>query len=312
VAPERHIPSVLQNQCQQRARTIIPVGPCQAAGIFDFSHVAGQFPALENFVESVADWDVPDSKIARDLAITIFPSTTPYLVVQYRVPMRSSRKFGDVILQHRQYQHVATMVRTGIVTIRPDGPLGAVIVRLRPETAACLLGDHMDEFGDVKIDLGAVFDAGEVSLLAEMLAECRASHDRIVAVLRFLLANLRRFEPDRVVYRAVANLRNNPAFRVRLLAAELGLSERHLSRKFRTVFGASPKQFARAARVERIMEARGGGSAWADIAYSCGFADQAHMINDFRAIFGTTPDKVFRSLLVEQYRDNMTATPSSP
>jgi hypothetical protein len=38
---------------------------------------------------------------------------------------------------------------------------------------------------------------------------------------------------------------------------------------------------------------RQGGSAWADIAYACGFADQAHMINDFGAtqqLFRTTVD----------------------
>ena len=273
----------------------IPVGPSHAQRTFYFLDIAGQFPALANFVEGIADWDIPDSKIARDFAVTILPSTTPYVIVQYRTPIASARKFRDAIVPHRGYQHVVTTCQTGIITICPDGPVGVVIVRLKPEAAACLLGDNIQEFADTKVDLGAVFGAGEVDSLAERLAEARCSHDRIAAVLRFLLDNIRPHGRDPVVSRAAANLRSDPSLRVGALAAELGLSERHLSRKFNTVFGIGPKRFARIARVEHVLAAYGTGSAWADIAHSCGFADQAHMVNDFNAILGATPDHVFRA-----------------
>jgi AraC-like DNA-binding protein len=65
------------------------------------------------------------------------------------------------------------------------------------------------------------------------------------------------------------------------------------------MFGASPKQFARVARIEKILAMRQGGSAWADIAYACGFADQAHMINDFDAIVGEPPEHFFRTIAVD-------------
>jgi AraC-like DNA-binding protein len=84
---------------------------------------------------------------------------------------------------------------------------------------------------------------------------------------------------------------------VGLLAAELGVSERHLSRRFKTVFGTGPKRFARIARVEQVLAARRRGSAWADIAYSCGFTDQAHLVHDFNAILGATPNDFLRSPL---------------
>jgi AraC-like DNA-binding protein len=285
----------------------IPVGPRHALSTFDWLDVAGQFPELANFVEGVADWDIPDVKIARDFAVRVLPSTTPYVVVQYRTPVASSRAFRDEIVPHRGYQHIVTTVQTGIVTICPDGPLGVVIVRLKPEAAACLLGDHIQEFADTKVDLGAVFNAGEVSSLAERLAESRCSYDRIAAVFRFLLANVRRQGRDPVVWRAAANLRSNPSLRVGALAAELGLSERHLARKFNTVLGIGPKRFARIARLEHVLAACGCGSAWADIAYSCGFTDQAHMVNDFNAILGASPDHLFRARLTGQYRDSVTA-----
>jgi AraC-like DNA-binding protein len=272
--------------------------------------IARQFPALANLVEDIVDWDVRDADVARGVAVTVLPSTTAHFVVQYRTPLRSSREFGDATMPHRAYQHVATTVRTGIVTLYPHGPLGVIIARLKPEAAARLLGDHIYEFADTKVDLDDVFGASVVASLAEMLAESRSSYDRIVAVSRFLLDHIRPHEPDPVVCRAAANLRNNPFLRLGPLAAELGLSERHLSRRFKAVFGTGPKRFARSARVEHVLAASGSGSSWASLAWSCGFVDQAHMINDFKAILGVTPTRLFRSLLASEHRDS-TQPPSS-
>src|SRR5262249_5410781 len=116
----------------------------------------------------------------------------------------------------------------------------------------------------------------------------------------------------RLVCRAAASLRSNPSLRLRPLAAELGLSERHLSRRFKAVFGTGPKQFARSARVEQVLAARCSGSSWANIACSCGFADQAHMVNDFKAILGATPTPFFRAPVTGAHLDATTARPSSP
>ena len=86
-----------------------------------------------------------------------------------------------------------------------------------------------------------------------------------------------------------ALLRRDPSLRVRQLAARLCVSERHLCRDFSAMFGMGPKQFARIARIDRVLAARARGAAWADIAYATGFTDQAHMINDFTAIVGVSP-----------------------
>lgn len=78
---------------------------------------------------------------------------------------------------------------------------------------------------------------------------------------------------------------------VSAVAEELGLSERHLRRVFRTSLGLSPKKFAQLARFRRAVErARQQTSTnWASIAAATGYYDQAHLIADFRAIAGVTP-----------------------
>jgi AraC-like DNA-binding protein len=89
--------------------------------------------------------------------------------------------------------------------------------------------------------------------------------------------------------RAAGLLRRKPHLPIRRLAARLDISERHLLRTFQAMFGIAPKQFARIARIERVLSARAQGAAWAEIAYATGFNDQAHMINDFTKIVGVTP-----------------------
>jgi AraC-like DNA-binding protein len=252
-------------------------------------------PLLADIVEQIVDWDVPDDNVARAMTPKALPSTTPYLIAQYRVPLRSDRHFGSSGYRHRQHRHMITVAGTGVVTVRPSGPLGVLIVRLKPEAATRLVGCGLQEFVNEKIDLCDVFNAGDVSLLEEMLMEAPDTSSRFAHIESFLLRNLRQCPADSAVCKAAQYLRRNPSLRVRGLAAKLNVCERHLSRGFRAMFGASPKHFARVARIEKIMAMRQAGSAWADIAYACGFADQAHMINDFDALVGETPQQLFRA-----------------
>jgi AraC-like DNA-binding protein len=250
---------------------------------------------LSDVIERISDWDVSDGEVARTLVTKASPSTAPYFVVQYRTPFRSKRQFGSNEYRHPRYVHIATVVRTGVAIIRPNGPLGAIIIRVKPEAAARLMGDHMQDFLDEKIDLRDLFKSREVSLLEEVLMEASDSATRFAATESFLLRHLREAPALSVASHAAQRLRRNPALPVRRLAAQLDVSERHLSRTFRAMYGTGPKEFARFARLEQVVAMRSGGSSWADIAYACGFADQAHMIREFETAFGEPPQQFFRT-----------------
>ncbi len=83
------------------------------------------------------------------------------------------------------------------------------------------------------------------------------------------------------------------------LAAEAGWSRRHLTSRFRTEIGLTPKTVARILRFERVTRTlkADGGHGLADLAYACGYADQAHLNRDFRAFAGTTPTDYVARLL---------------
>jgi len=245
----------------------------------------------DDLADAVIDVDVPDGEAARSLAIKVLPSTTPFLLVQYRVPIASGRHFDDAYYDHGQYRHVATAVRSGVVTVRPSGPLGVVGVRLKPEAAPRFLGSGMGAFANAKIGLGDMLKPAVVSVLEARVAAAGTSAERIALVMDFLRSNLCERDPDPLASCAAKRLRHRPLVRIRVLAGELGVSERSLCRRFHAVFGVSPKEFARVARLEKVLAARASGLAWANLSYACGFSDQAHMINDTRAILGASPQQ---------------------
>jgi AraC-like DNA-binding protein len=100
-------------------------------------------------------------------------------------------------------------------------------------------------------------------------------------------------------------LASGGATRVSALAAETGWSSRHLTSRFRTETGLTPKAAARVIRFHRarrllVRQVTAGGPArLADLAVSCGYFDQAHLAREFRALAGVPPSQ----WLAEEFRN---------
>jgi AraC-like DNA-binding protein len=87
-----------------------------------------------------------------------------------------------------------------------------------------------------------------------------------------------------------ADLREDPCLRIGEWAAMHGLADATVSRGFRQLYGTSPNAF-RAEQRGRLAWKRivTGNPPFADLAFSLGFADQAHMARTVRAITGAVP-----------------------
>ena len=80
------------------------------------------------------------------------------------------------------------------------------------------------------------------------------------------------------------------------IAAEIGISRQHLSRRFLQYVGVTPKTFARVMRFEGLVRAaRNGPRDWAALAADFGYFDQAPLIAEFRELAGATPVPFFQS-----------------
>ena len=93
-------------------------------------------------------------------------------------------------------------------------------------------------------------------------------------------------------------LRAGGAVRVSDLAVETGWSSRHLTSRFRTEIGLTPKGAARVIRFDRarhLLVANAAkspaGYRLADLAAACGYFDQAHLAREFRALAGCPPSQ---------------------
>jgi AraC-like DNA-binding protein len=252
-------------------------------------------PRLEEVIEAIWDTDFPDPGAARSM---VMPIVSPILCFHYRSPpllriAANTASDDETWINPGRYR--MTGIYSKAARLRTSGPVGGVMVRLKPESAVRIRGICLREFSNQAFTLSDVFSTGEISLLDEKLLEAANAPTRVGAVQAFFLARLRDREPDNLVHFAAQGLRRKPTISIRELASRLNVSERHLARQFNLSLGVAPKQFARIVRVGKVVAAARGGGNWADIAALLGFNDQSHMINDFTAMVGTPPQLLFRT-----------------
>jgi AraC-like DNA-binding protein len=85
--------------------------------------------------------------------------------------------------------------------------------------------------------------------------------------------------------------------RIADIAAELGISARHLQAGFRRHLGSTPHQFLRNCRLEearRMLSAALPGQNATTIAYDCGFGHLSDFAHDYRNRFGESPSETLR------------------
>ena len=95
----------------------------------------------------------------------------------------------------------------------------------------------------------------------------------------------------KAVERARDQLVSEPQARISIAELERasGLSRWQLARQFRQAFGVSPYRFHVLRRLDRARERLSEGAGLAELAHSCGFADQAHFSRRFRSAYGLSP-----------------------
>ena len=171
-------------------------------------------------------------------------------------------------------------------------------VKLTPLGARRLLGLPMGELARRVVPIDDLL-AGEP--LIERLHDARGWPERFAVLDELLLSRLADAPPVAVqVEHAWARLRaTDGGVEIGALAGEVGWSRRHLTERFRMEVGLAPKAVARILRFQRVTRtlASNRGSGLADVAYACGYADQAHLNRDFREFAGTTPTDYAARLL---------------
>ncbi|MCB0281580.1 MAG: helix-turn-helix transcriptional regulator [Calditrichaeota bacterium] len=109
----------------------------------------------------------------------------------------------------------------------------------------------------------------------------------------YLLKNLNRNKINLSYLNHAAEIirRRKGMISIEQLSAEVYISRRQLEREFKQKLGLSPKQYMRIARLNEVNRQIQNGRRilLTNLAYACGYSDQAHFIKDFKHFTGASP-----------------------
>src|SRR5215467_12963686 len=141
---------------------------------------------LDDVVDAIWDWDVPEELAARSLTIKLAPGPSLLLMAHYRSPI-PARHLNKVLPAKW-----ATQIQEGALSLQPSGPLGAIVVCLKPEGASRIVGSLLREFNTGAVDLQTLFSSSSAATCDELLASARNSEERVALVEAALFRRLAR------------------------------------------------------------------------------------------------------------------------
>lgn len=249
-------------------------------------------PALRPFlIGQIEAWTAPNASQAKLREL-------PFPGVPVILGLESAWEIESPVAREREESFLAGL-HDGPAFVRPASRSWSCIeLRLTPTAAHRILGVPMHELTNRTVPLAEVVP--EASEVLERIREQTSWPQRFVLVEQMLLARLRDApEPTPEIEWSWHELRRTSGHAaITSLARELDWSHRRLIARFREHIGLGPKAVARVVRFDRAARAlRTPSRGLADVAYDCGYFDQAHMNRDFRALGGTTPVAFRASLL---------------
>jgi AraC-like DNA-binding protein len=205
--------------------------------------------------------------------------------------------------------------------ITHDGAQSGIQVALRPLGARALLGLPAGELAELDLPAETVLGGACAELRARTVA-ATSWPERFAILDEILLrragsAGAARSPAPEVAWAWRQLLASGGTVRIADLAAGTGWSDRHLTGRFRTEIGLTPKAAARVIRFDRARHlmirhaqsisgaapapARSArdGYRLADLAAACGYFDQAHLAREFRSLAGCPPSQ----WLAEEFRN---------
>jgi len=245
-------------------------------------------PPLSDFVDLIwlcEDYSVPHAKER------LLPDGTVELVVNLkedRVRVYDSR---DPQQFHTIPGCVVSGPRSEFFVIDTEGASATVGVHFKPGGAFPFFGMPPSELNNQSVALEDLWGTAS-RRLRERLLEAESVEAKFRAVELSLLEQLTRpLERHPAVTFALRQFFGFAQQPVSRVVEQVGFSQRRFIQLFNDEVGLTPKLFCRVRRFQRVVRrlALAGEVNWAQMAFDCGYYDQAHFIHDFQAFAGITP-----------------------
>lgn len=219
--------------------------------------------------------------VGREAAPLVFP-----IVLNLGHPFGISVSPGD---SPRKPSNFIAGLHPGAVEIVSDGYAECVQIDLTLLGACRLLGGVIKGLTSDVVEVGDALGPSWLDL-RDRLAELRHWDDRLLLAEAFIMRRIGEPPAGDVSYIVRSILAAKGRVGIGALAEQMGCSRKHLSTRLGDTLGVGPKTLARMVRFNHARHlARLGARSWADIAYTTGFADQAHLAREFSSLGGETP-----------------------
>jgi AraC-like DNA-binding protein len=218
------------------------------------------------------------------------PSTRPVFVISLDEPVVTARA-PDPAQHVGPLQAFVCGPTTSAAELADPGRGSGLAIEMNPVAATALFRVTAVELANNVVDLSALLPK-QGRHLTEQLAAATTWPDRF-AVIDDVLARclVDAAGPSPQLTHAWAELTGPDAPPIRDIAADLGWSRRHLTRRFTELVGLTPRQLRRVARIERSAPLLLAGQAHAHVAVAAGFFDQSHMTREWHCLVRKTPSQ---------------------
>lgn len=185
-------------------------------------------------------------------------------------------------------------MRTVRVLLLPDGAVDYLGIEFYPQGLRSFIDFHCINITDLFLEIGSLKNKLHEAL-KPVINEDLPDEKRVELIERRLLGLIPRitYEPDDYLIKALAVIdENNGLISVGDVCDKFEVSSRRLNREFERFIGVSPKFYSRIVRFNcflenlKLMEKSG---VFTELAYQCGYSDQAHMIHECSAFTGLSP-----------------------
>ena len=223
----------------------------------------------------------------------IMPDGIVEVVFHYGDPWITTVAGGKRTVQPKSFA-ISQMRRC--IEIESNGRTGFVSVRFYPWGAYHFFDEPVSSFLDDTVGTETLWPSYHEDLM-ENLRAAPGGAGYACIVQRFLLDRLKEYrKDDGALDEAVKLIRSSGGqLSIEEVGQRVGLSRKQLERKFASTVGTTPKTFARISRFLSICHHLEGHrqKTLTQLAYECGYFDQAHFIREFTAFSGFTPKAFF-------------------
>ena len=180
--------------------------------------------------------------------------------------------------------------------VQSPGDVETVVVVFHPHAIGTVFNIPVSSFYNQEIDGYSLGDK-RLNILADDVLNAEDSIEAIELIERYLLSRLA--EPGIYDFKRVGvslkHLFLDNTISVENMAQLAFLSRKQFERVFFNAVGMKPKEYSNVARFQKsLLLMQNGNRDFADIAHSCGYADQSHFIRECRRYSGTTPAELLK------------------